>query len=187
QFEPGARFGYSNSGYVLLGLVVERVSGKSYYSYVARHVFRPAGMTATGCFWKSRRVPNRAVGYEPSGRPDTASLPPRGTSAGGCYSTAGDMLRFANALFGHRLLSPAMTRTVTTGKVAAPGGRYGYGFGIRGPRSSPTVWHNGGSPGAGAELDVNPKLGYTVVVLANVGYPLVAPALDLVLNALRVP
>ena len=60
QFEPGARFGYSNSGYVLLGLVVERVSGESYYSYVAQHVFRPAGMTATGCFWKSRRVPNRA-------------------------------------------------------------------------------------------------------------------------------
>ena len=101
---------------MLLGLVVERVSGESYYSYVARHVFRPAGMTATGCFWKSRRVPNRAVGYEPSGRPDTASLPPRGTSAGGCYSTAGDMLRFANALFGHRLLGPAMTRTVTTGR-----------------------------------------------------------------------
>src|SRR5438067_2309120 len=47
QFEPGARFGYSNSGYVLLGLVVERVSGESYYSYVARPVFRAAGTTAT--------------------------------------------------------------------------------------------------------------------------------------------
>jgi CubicO group peptidase (beta-lactamase class C family) len=78
---------------------------------------------------------------------------------------------------------------VTTAKVAAPDGSYGYGFAIRTgrPGDPPTIWHNGGFPGVGAEFDVNPKLGITVVVLANRDYPTVAPAIDLILNTLRVP
>jgi D-alanyl-D-alanine carboxypeptidase len=188
-FRPGSRFGYSNSGFLLLGLVVERASGTDYYSYLERNVFGRAGMTRSGCFWKDRPVADRAIGYLAGGVPNTASLPPRGTSAGGCYSTAGDLLRFANALFGHRLLSAALTRTLTTPKIAAPGGSYGYGFGIRQghPGEPPTVWHNGGAPGIGAEIDVNPKLGYIVVVLANIDYPRIAPAIDLILNTLRIP
>jgi D-alanyl-D-alanine carboxypeptidase len=188
-FVPGSRFGYSNSGYLLLGLVVERASGSGYYSYLAKHVFGPAGMTRSGCFWKDRPAPDRAVGYTPDGAANTDSLPPRGTSAGGCYSTAGDLFRFSRALLGHRLLSARLTRMITSTKIAAPGGGYGYGFGIRTgrPGDAPTIWHNGGAPGIGAEIDLNPKLGYAVVVLANLDYATIAPAIDLILDSLRIP
>jgi CubicO group peptidase (beta-lactamase class C family) len=164
-FRPGAHFLYSNSGYILLGLVVERASGEDYFDYVRDHVFRPAGMD------------------------NTELRPGLGSPAGGARSTAPDLLKFANALFAHRLLSARMTRTVTTAKVAAPGGGYGYGFGIRNGRHGdpPTVWHNGGAPGVGAELDMNPRRGWTVVVLAHRSYPEIAPAIDLVLNTLRIP
>jgi D-alanyl-D-alanine carboxypeptidase len=185
-FRPGARFSYSNSGFVLAGLVVERASGEDFYGYLRRHVWGPAGMTRTGCFPPEPTRRGRAVGYSAGGVPNTAGLPPRGTSAGGCYSTAPDLLRFANALLRHRLLGAALTRTVTTSHVAAPGGGYGYGFGIRlGP--PPTIWHNGGSPGVATELDVNPALGSTVVILENRDPDQLAPTADLVLNALRIP
>ena len=185
-FRPGARFSYSNSGFVLAGLVVERASGEDYYAYLRRHVWGPAGMTRTGCYPPTPTRRGRAVGYTAGGVPNTAGLPPRGTSAGGCYSTASDLLRFANALLRHRLLGPALTRLVTTSHVAAPGGGYGYGFGVRtGPPR--TIWHNGGSPGVATELDVNPALGYTVVILENRDPDQLVSVAALVLNALRVP
>jgi CubicO group peptidase (beta-lactamase class C family) len=164
-FRPGTRFLYSNAGYILLGLAIERASGEDYFAYVRDHVFRPAGMDRTEL------------------------RPGLGSPAGGAYSTTSDLLRFANALFSHRLLSATMTRVVTSAKVAAPGGGYGYGFGIRTgrPGDPPTVWHNGGAPGVGAELDVNPALGWTVIVLARRGYPEIAPTIDSVLNRLGVP
>lgn len=179
---PGTTFRYSNSGYIILGLVVERVSGLDYYTYLRRNVFARAGMKDSGCFFKSARVPNRALGYT-GGVANTATLPPRGTSAGGCYSTAPDLLRFTRALFGHRLVDAKLTTTLTTPKISAPGGAYGYGFGIR----DGTIWHNGGSPGVGAEFDVNQRLGYTVIVLSNRDPETMRPAMDLILNTLRIP
>src|SRR5689334_1272642 len=158
--EPGS-FHYSNSGYILLGLVVERVSGVDYYRFLERQVLAPAGMTHSACLWRTRLGRDAAIGYTKVRRAyqtDTASLPPRGTSAGGCYSTVGDLLRFANALLAHRLLSAGVTDTLTSPQVSdGHGGRYGYGFGIRyaRPGDPPTLWHNGGAPGVGAELDVN--------------------------------
>ena len=185
-FSPGSRFSYSNSGYIILGLVVERVSGEDYYGYLERHIFRPTGMSSTGCPLKSTRDAKRSIGYiGPLLLPNTSQLPPRGTSAGGCYSTAGDLLQFANALFGHRLLGATLTQTVTTSKSDS----YGYGFAIRRgrPGDPPTVWHNGGFPGVGTESDMNPSLGYTVVVLGNRDPEHVTPAIDLILNTLRIP
>ncbi len=185
---PGA-WHYSNSGYIVLGLIVERVSRESYYDFVRREVWLRAGMTHTACIPRTKVGHGVAIGYT-GAVANTAGLPPRGTSAGGCYSTVGDMLRFANALESHRLLGAALTRTLTTAKVKlGPAQEYGYGFGIRlGPKGAPpTIWHNGGSPGVGAEIDINPGLGYTVVVLANRGYPTIQPAIDAVLNQLRIP
>jgi CubicO group peptidase (beta-lactamase class C family) len=186
--QPGA-FHYSNSGYILLGLIVERVSGSDYYAFLRRQVFASAGMTHTACLWRRHLGRGTAIGYSRLGS-NTSELPPRGSSAGGCYSTVGDLLAFANALVAHRLLSPGVTETITSPHVGdGRGGAYGYGFGIRfgRPGDPPTIWHNGGAPGVGAELDVNPGLGYTVVVLSNLGYPTIAPAIDLILNRLRIP
>jgi D-alanyl-D-alanine carboxypeptidase len=186
---PAGRFTYSNSGYLLLGLIVQRVSHETYYAFLRRQVLDRAGMTRSGCFRVAHLPPDTAVGY--SGRtPNGGTLPRFGTSAGGCYSTAGDLLRFADALESHRLLDADVTRALTTPKVTiGPKQRYGYGFGLRygRPGEPPTIWHNGGSPGVGAEIDIDPKLATTVIVLANRDYPAIRPAIDLVLNALRVP
>jgi D-alanyl-D-alanine carboxypeptidase len=182
-FRPGARWSYSNSGFVLAGLVIEKASGEPYAAYLQRHVWGPAGMTHTGCFRRAALPPFAAVGYLPGGTPNTSSLPAYGTSAGGCYASARDLIRFATALENGRLLSRALVRTITTSKVQAPGGGYGYGFGIRGT----TVWHNGGAPGAAGELDINPKLGIVAVTLGNVGPPQVFPVVDALLNASNVP
>jgi CubicO group peptidase (beta-lactamase class C family) len=182
QFTPGSRWAYSNSGFILAGLAIERASREPYDTYLTRHVWGPAGMTHTGCYPRSRLPSFAATGYD-GDVPNTSTLPPRGTSAGGCYSSARDLLRFAAALDAGKLVRPALVRTITSSHVAAPGGGYGYGFGIRGT----TVWHNGGAPGAGGELDINAKLGVVAVVLGNVDPPRVPPVVDALLNALGVP
>jgi CubicO group peptidase (beta-lactamase class C family) len=182
RFPPGSQWAYSNSGFLLAGLVIEKASGERYDAYLARHIWRPAGMTHTGCYPRSRLPSFAAIGYD-GGVPNTSTLPPKGTSAGGCYSSARDLLRFAAALEAGKLVPRDLVRTITSRHVAAPGGGYGYGFGIRGT----TVWHNGGAPGAGGELDINPKLGLVTVVLGNVNPPRVMPVVEALLNALHVP
>lgn len=163
--------------------MIEKASGERYADYLRRHVWGPAGMTHAGCFRRTALPPFAAVGYLPGGLPNTTALPATGTSAGGCYASARDLIRFATALESGRLLRPSLVRTITTTKIAAPGGGYGYGFGIRGS----TVWHNGGTDGAAGELDINTKLGIVAVTLGNVGPPNVFPVVDAVLNASNVP
>jgi D-alanyl-D-alanine carboxypeptidase len=175
-FKPGTRFDYSNYGFVLLGLVIEGVSGESYYDYVRSHVYNPAGMTSTGSQPESEPVANRSVGYmrDADGRlePDTDTLPYRATSAGGGYSTVGDLLNFANALQSYKLLDPRYTQMLTTGKVAQPGGgRYAYGFGEETIDGVRCFGHNGGAPGMNGELKICPAVGYVIAVLANMDPP----------------
>jgi CubicO group peptidase (beta-lactamase class C family) len=168
QFDPGSRFGYSNSGYVVLGAIVEAVSGQNYYDYVRERVFKPAGMTHTG--WYTRdQVPNMAHGYT---QVDTSGTWIAGNPSGGAYSTVGDLLRFAQALLEHKLLSPQMTKTVLTGKVDTPRPgpaptKYGYGFEEQFRNGVRIVGNGGGEPGVEAQLRIFPRLGYTVIVLAN--------------------
>ena len=171
--EPGSRFEYSNYGYVLLGALIEHVSGMSYHDYVEDHVFRPAGMWSTGSLPESVEVPNRAVGYlrvSPSGGrwvPNTDTLPWRGTAAGGGYSTVGDLLRFAQALEYGRLISKA-----TLAEAIRPHQQqYGYGFDVQGQGSLRRYGHGGGAPGMNGELRIFPALGYVVVSLSNLDPP----------------
>jgi CubicO group peptidase (beta-lactamase class C family) len=182
-FKPGTRWSYSNSGFLLAGLVIEMASGERYDRYLARHVWRRARMTHTGCYARSHLPPFTAVGYEDGGAANTSTLPPVGTSAGGCYSSARDLLAFAQALESGRLVDRALVRTITTSKVPAPGGGYGYGFGIRKPA---VVWHNGGAPGAGGEVDIDPKRGLVAVTLGNVSPPHVFPVVQATLGALGI-
>ena len=128
SFEPGSQFEYSNYGFVLLGAIIEAVTGESYYDYVRENVFEPAGMTSTDSLPESEDVPNRAVGYWRPGdawEPNTDTLPWRGTSAGGGYSTVGDLMRFAQALQSGTLISPEMLAEATS-----PHGEVDYGFGF---------------------------------------------------------
>jgi CubicO group peptidase (beta-lactamase class C family) len=177
EFEPGSRWDYSNYGMVLLGVVIERVTGKSYYDYVAEHVFKPAGMTLTGSDPESEAVPGRSIGYM---RPEhggdltanTDTLPYRGSSAGGGYSTVGDLMKFADALMGHKLLNAEHTDLLITGKVDAGGGRkYAYGFQDERKDGAGAVGHGGGAPGMNGDLKIYPRSGYVVAVLANLDPP----------------
>jgi CubicO group peptidase (beta-lactamase class C family) len=175
EFAPGSRWKYSNYGFLLLGAIIEGVSGQSYYDYVQQHVYAPAGMTSTGSEPEERAVPDRSVGYTKMDgsnqwKPNTDTLPYRGMAAGGGYSTVEDLLRFANALQQHKLLDAKHTELLTTGKVDTPGGRYAYGFQERIINGTRCFGHGGGAPGMNGELDICDG-GYVVLVLANLDPP----------------
>jgi CubicO group peptidase (beta-lactamase class C family) len=178
QSEPGSRFSYSNSGFIVLGAIIEAVTGQNYYDWVRAHVLAPAGMTHTG-WYALDQMPNMAHGYVPvrqAGKPiafqDTRGAAVGGNPSGGAYSTVGDLLRFAQALLGHKLLSAAMTNTVLAGKVETgrpgPGeDKYAYGFADSRINGVRIVGHNGGTPGYEAQLDIYPDRGEVVVLLTN--------------------
>lgn len=168
--EPGAEHRYSNYGFVLLGALIEKVSGVSYYDYVRSRIFEPAGMTSSDSLPESEKVKDRSIGYmkrEGQWVPNTDTLPWRGTAAGGGYTTAGDLLRFAQALESGRLISKAMLAEATKPQAED----YGYGFGMEGEGALKSYGHNGGAPGMNGDLRVFPQLGYVLVSLANVDPP----------------
>lgn len=169
-FPPGTKQAYSNYGFMLLGRIVEVVSGQSYNDYIAQHIFAPAHMTATGNQPETVKL-NRAAGYmsRDGGLKDAAdTLPWSGTPAGGGYSTVGDLLAFADALMDHRLLNEAGWRQLTTGQITGPGGLIArYDFGDETFEGRRFLGHAGGAPGMNGELRIFPDAGYTIVVLAN--------------------
>jgi CubicO group peptidase (beta-lactamase class C family) len=177
EFEPGSRWSYSNYGFILLGRVIEKVTGQTYYDYVQQHIYKRAGMTRSGSLPEDRAVPDRSIGYlKPPGAttwtPNTDTLPYRGTSAGGGYSTVEDLARFADALSSHKLLSRDSTELLITGKVNAGPGKYAYGFlDARDADGNGWVGHGGGAPGMNGELRIYPESGYAVAVLANLDPP----------------
>lgn len=179
DFEPGQRWQYSNAGYIVLGAIIERVTGQSYYDYVQKHIFRPSGMTHTGFYPSVGDLPDAAIPYTNLGPGGSGQGPRhatkrdelRGGPAGGGYSTVDDLLKFSIALRHHKLLGPEYTDIVTTGKVDAPFGKYGYGFGDVNFNGVHSFGHNGGAPGISAQLDIYPDLDYTVIVLSNYDPP----------------
>jgi len=177
QFDPGSKWDYSNYGFLLLGVVVEKVSGEDYYEYVRKHIFRPAGMTLSDSLPEDQTVPGRSLGYTKSegGAKWTSNvdtLPYRGTSAGGGYTTVEDLLKFANALSTYKLLDKEHTELLTTGHVDTPmGTRYAYGF--MDNREDGIRWfgHGGGAPGMNGALRIFPQSGYVVAALSNLDPP----------------
>jgi CubicO group peptidase (beta-lactamase class C family) len=194
-FQPGSQHAYSNDGFIVLGAVIERVTGRSYADHVHDHVFVPAGMTETRvAVYKPVDVPHMAHGYmlvdrngQPlAGRPadadptaaggelrDNSDVEQIANPSGGAYSTATDMIAFATSLTGGKLLNRALTDTVTSGKVATnrrgapPGDMYAYGFADFAVNGVRVFGHNGGSPGYDGQLDIYPSRGYAVVILTN--------------------
>jgi CubicO group peptidase (beta-lactamase class C family) len=187
--EPGTEFRYSNGGYIVLGAIIEKVSGEDYYSYIRRHITEPLGMINTDFYKKFDAVPNLARGYmngpplpPPDGRPgpmplvdnrnavwedNISQLPLIGNPSGGCYSTVGDMLKFSTALKEYTLLSKEYTDLIMSGKVHTPMGEYGYGFEILDEGGYRTVGHSGGAPGISAVFRILTDENYTVVILSN--------------------
>lgn len=182
--EPGAEFSYSNYGMVLLGAIIERVSGSSYFDYVRTKVYEPAGMRSTGSLPETEILPNRSTGYmrrNDAWVANTDTLPWSGTSAGGGYSTVGDFFRFAEALQSGVLISKASFAQMTTPNR----GSYGFGMVIQGEGPSRSFGHSGGAPGQSGDLRVYPESGYVVVALSNYDPPAASRLADFI--AVRLP
>lgn len=176
-FPPGQQFSYSNAGYVVLGLIIEALSGQSYYDYVRLNIFEPSGMNNTDSYYIEADIPNLAIGYttldihsNETGvlARNSALMPGNGFAAGGGYSTVEDLFRFRQALFGYQLLSQATTDLLTTGKVEVrQNTQYAYGFIDRIEAGHRMVGHTGGAPGVCSFFSAYLETGYTVVVLSN--------------------
>jgi len=175
-FPPGKSRAYSNAGYVVLGLIIEKVSGQSYHDYVREHIFAPAGMTASGPSVRGSAESGRAIGYTresegaPPGNasaplhPNTDALPGKSSSAGGGLSTARDLLAFDQALASGKLLPPKWTAWMYSDKSGPPSdaapAEKGGGLGFA-----------GGTAGVNALVESDNGMGYTIVVLANLDPP----------------
>lgn len=179
-FEPGSKFRYSNGGFVVLGLIIEKITGQSYYDYMKRNVFDPAGMMDAGFTPTGEQDARIAVGYTRRGRngpmalrDSSETLPGRGMSALGCEGTASDLLAFGNALLAGKLVSKKMGRTLTQTKVnnEQEGGGYGYGFATSEMFGHSVFGHAGTWAGMNTDLLIVPDTGYTIVVLSNLDPP----------------
>ncbi|MDH4156501.1 MAG: beta-lactamase family protein [candidate division Zixibacteria bacterium] len=177
SFEPGTDDQYSNTGYILLGAIIESITDQSYYEYVNDLIFKPLQMENTGFIRQNEPYAGRAVGYfedkEDKGifKDNLALHGARGGPAGGCWSTASDMHRFMRGFAADALISPASRKYLTT-----PNGLfedYGYGFQLG------TGWcgHWGGFPGIEAFVMYYPKTGHTLVAFSNY-YDSALPLLD---------
>jgi CubicO group peptidase (beta-lactamase class C family) len=167
DFAPGERFSYSNSGYVLLGYLIEKITGGSYEKFVRENIFTPLGMQDSGYDSNSALIARRAAGYSPGkdGLENTGyinmTIP---FSAGALYSTTGDLLKWEQGLFGGKLLSEASLKTMTTPFKSD----YACGLFVATKAGRKEIEHGGGIEGFNTQLTYYPDDKLTVVVLANV-------------------
>ncbi len=164
DFAPGTAFRYGNSSYVVLGLVIEAVSGQSYADYVRDQIFVPAGMSDSGYDSGDASALNGTVGYLGPGAEraipiDTSNL----YSAGGLYATVEDLYRFTRALETGKLLPAALLERMYTPER----NNYGYGWKIETRNGQRVIYHPGFISGAVTHLAFYPDSGNVVVVLSN--------------------
>ncbi|WP_293368497.1 serine hydrolase [Phenylobacterium sp.] len=167
EFEPGSKFAYDNSGYILLGYVVEKVSGQPYADYLKQHIFGPLHMTGSGYDREDTIILGRVPGYQraPDGGLGNApfldmSVP---FAAGSLYSTVDDLLAWDQALYAASPLKPNSLKAMFTDY----GHHYGFGFVIDQQWGQDRIWHNGGVNGFTASFQRYPKSRITAVALAN--------------------
>jgi CubicO group peptidase (beta-lactamase class C family) len=173
DFPPGEKWSYSNTGYVILGALIRRVTGEFYGDYLQEHVFKPLGMTSTRIISEADIIPNRSAGYRlVDGRlrnQDWVSPSLNTTADGALYSTVPDMAKWDEALYGEQLLKRATLEQMWTpvklndGKTAP----YGFGWRIGAAGGHRVVWHDGAWQGFTMSIRRYPDDGLTVVVFTN--------------------
>jgi CubicO group peptidase (beta-lactamase class C family) len=175
QFEPGSRWAYSNTGMLVLGKIIEKVSGQNYFDYIRENIYKKAGMTSSDSYDLDSVNPNLAVGYEKDFtdqgvvfRNNIFMHVIKGGPAGGGYSTVGDLLKFARALQSGKLVGKEYVKLLTTPKPELNSPNYGYGFIIG--TNPDTYGHSGGFPGISSELVMFANSDYAAVVLSNYSF-----------------
>ncbi len=188
EFAPGEDIRYSNTGFMVLGKIIERVSGEDYFEHVEREVFGRSGMTASGFlqldrdpvhvangYTHLRVLPGDTLAYEWGAPHNTLFMDAvRGSPAGSSFHTAADLLAFLGALRSARLLDAAHTRMMFEDQAEIPmepgmARTEAFGFGWTGVTMGDHhfMTRDGGSNGISARMDYDPSTGYEVVVLAN--------------------
>jgi CubicO group peptidase (beta-lactamase class C family) len=172
DFNPGDRYQYNNSGYMLLGYIVEKISGKSLDNYLRETFFKPLGMSNTGIYQATRLLENEAYGYAYNGDTIVKALNWDMSWAGGAgalYSTTKDLYTWNEAVFNGKALSAesleaAFTTAVLNDKQKTD---YGYGWQLAELRGNKLIAHTGGLHGFASILGRQPDKKVTVVVLCN--------------------
>lgn len=171
-FEPGTKWQYSNTGMLVLGKVIEKVSGQSYYDYVRENIARPAGMVNTDCYELDKVNTNLAVGYDKQITDNGVTFANnifahvlRGGPQGGGYSTVEDLLKFDQALRSNKLVGAEYVKLLLSPKPELNSPNYGYGFQV--DAGSQIAGHGGGFPGISSNLDMFLGTGWTAIVMSN--------------------
>ena len=169
-FEPGKRFQYSNTGMLLLGVVIESVTGSSYFDYIRKNIYKPADMTDSDSYEMDYPVENLAIGYSrdrnsPYGwQNNLYKHVIKGGPAGGGFSTVKDLHRFTRAIQTGKLVSQESLNKMWKDYA---GEYYGYGFSIEEGSNGKVVGHNGGFEGINSRLDIYLDKGYIIAVMSN--------------------
>jgi CubicO group peptidase (beta-lactamase class C family) len=172
DFEPGSAWNYSNTGYFLLGVIIEKASGETYADYVENHIFQALGMRESFYGGASKIINNRASGYDATddgwvNAPYLSMTQPY--AAGSLLSSVGDLAIWIDAINNHRLISKTFTDRAHTKAILTDGSEVEYGFGWRLAtlRGSQTIEHNGGINGFSTSSVYLPKEDLYVAVLSN--------------------
>lgn len=171
ESNPGEIFSYRNTNYVVLGRIIEKISGKNYDDYVEENIFSLANMSNTGNFDLDHPIDNAAEGYTLSEvypnklKINIHTFPSKGSAAGGGYTTLTDLYNFTKAILNKKLLNSKYTALFTT--PTGKDNHYGYGMQFVNPKKGSIFGHSGGHFGVGNEWRIYKKEGYTVILLTN--------------------
>ncbi|MUK86883.1 serine hydrolase [Ornithinibacillus sp. L9] len=174
KYKPGEHFHYNNAGYILLGLIVEQVSGTPFADYMEKYIFSKARMLDSGYFALDQLPKDTAIGYikNPDGtfRTNMYSIPVQGGSDGGAFVTTKDMLQFWDALANYRLINKDLTTQLLTPHVQEDDNEYyGYGVWITKKEEALFKYHvMGYDPGVSFHSAYYPNQNITLAVCANI-------------------
>ena len=172
DFAPGTKWNYNNSGYILLGYIIEKVSGKTYEQYVKDHLFAPAGMSSSGYGNETRIIKNRAKGYQGSSNnyvnADYLSMTIP-YAAGSLISTVEDLWKWNRAVHSYKIVSKtSLDKAFTNYKLSNNKlSNYGYGWTLSKVQGSPTIEHSGGIHGFQTDAIYLPKEDIFVAIFSN--------------------
>jgi len=174
-FKPGTQWEYCNTGFILLGAIIEKVTGEDYSDYIKKHIYYPADMDNTIYFDLNKTLPNLAMGYEKVKKDDKSSWRKTafagkidGSPSGGRFSTVEDLLKFARALGSNQLISRESKELLMSVKARSSSIEYGYGFLIYSSmKLGRVVGHGGAAPGVSANFRMFVDKGYTMIIFSN--------------------
>jgi CubicO group peptidase (beta-lactamase class C family) len=172
DFPPGKDWNYSNSGYALLGYIIEKVTGKSYEKNVREIIFQPLGMTNSGFDFTHLKSANKATGYlSYSGKSSPVAPIVDSTvaySAGAMYATTNDLYKWTKAVLAQKIIRPVSWKNSITPRL----NNYAFGWGVDSLEGQPAIQHSGGIHGFNSNLVMLPEQKISIILLSNINTPL---------------